>query len=164
MYQRKLDDRRRDNRHFAMASRRVVLIVLCLLVLLALGPTAANAVSINDGTVGTGTNQFEFVGSGWHHRPSGQPSYLGDDHYAKVPGSYYRVRFNGTYAKVYTAKGLGAGVAAISIDGGAERLVDLYAPSRQNQVLVYSSPNVVNAPHVIKVSVKGKKKTNATDS
>src|SRR5688572_19507788 len=40
MHQRKLDDHRRSNRHFAMASRRVALIVLCLLVLLALGPAA----------------------------------------------------------------------------------------------------------------------------
>ncbi len=164
MHQRKLDDHRRSNRHFAMASRRVALIVLCLLVLLALGPAAANAVAINDGTVGTGTNQFEFVGSGWHHRPSGQPSYLGDDHYSKVAGSYYRVRFSGTYAKVYTAKGLGAGIAAISIDGGAETLVDLYAPSRQNQVLVYSSPTLVNAPHILKVRVTGTKNPYATDS
>jgi hypothetical protein len=144
--------------------RGLALFVSCLAFSLHGVGTATGVVSVNDGTMGATANAFEFGGSGWYYRSSGQPSYLGDDHYSKVAGSYYRVRFDGTYAKVYTAKGLGAGVAAISIDGGAETLVDLYAPSRQNQVLVYSSPSLIDAPHVLTVRVTGTKNPNATDS
>ena len=121
----------------ARTARPLFFTFIALLSLLVAPSGIASVAVLNDGGVGTATNTFEFVGSSWTYRASGQPSYLGDDHYAKLAGSYYQVRFSGTYAKIYTAKGAGAGIAAISLDGGAETLVDLYAPSRQNQALVY---------------------------
>jgi hypothetical protein len=119
-------------------------------------------VTINDGTVGTGTNQFEFVGSGWRYR-TGQPSYLGDDHYSKGTNEYYLVRFSGTRVNVITAKGPSHGIAAYSIDGGPETTVDHYNATRQNQVLVYTSPVLTDGAHTLKMRITGTKNASATD-
>ena len=120
-------------------------------------------VTVNDGTVGTGTNQFEFVGAGWSYR-TGQPSYLGDDHYSRTTNGFYQVRFNGTQVTVRTAKGPSHGIAAYSVDGGAETLYDHYNATRQNQVLVYTSPVLSDGPHILKVRITGTKNANATDT
>ena len=124
--------------------------------------TASSTASVNNATTGTAVNQFEFAGSWKVGRD--RSAYLGDEHYSKIAGSYYQVRFTGTQVKVYTTKAPQHGIQAVSIDGGRETMVDLYAPTRANQVLLYTSPLLPDGPHTLKVRVTGTKNGNASDS
>lgn len=56
------------------------------------------------------------------------------------------------------------GIVAISIDGGAATNVDLYKapPDTNNSTKVWTSPNMTNATHKIKVSFTGTKNPSAT--
>jgi hypothetical protein len=102
--------------------------------------TTPTTISLNNATVGTGTNQFEFVGT-WA-TSTGTGKYNGDDHYTNTTGSYYQVRFNGTSVSIYAAKAGHHGIAGVSIDGGAEVNVDYYAATRAENVLLWTSPTL----------------------
>ncbi len=66
-------------------------------------PVAPPAVvSVNDNTLGTGTNQFEYVGTWSYGSQSG--AYQNDNHWSNVANAYYQVRFNGTQAKLYMSR------------------------------------------------------------
>ncbi len=125
-------------------------------------PPGSSTFSVNDATTGTGLNQFEFGGS-WT-AGSDAPAFGGDEHYSNSPGAYAQVRFTGTQVKVYTTQDPQHGIQAVSIDGGPETMVDLYASTRANQVLLYTSPLLPDGPHTLKVRVTGTKNGNASDS
>jgi hypothetical protein len=111
---------------------------------------------VNDNTTGTGDNQFEYNIT-WSYYASQGGAYLNDNHYSAAANSYYQVRFKGSQVKIYGAKASNEGIAAISIDGGAETLVDCYSATRQDQVLLYTSPVLSNGSHIVKVRVTGTK-------
>ena len=121
---------------------------------------AENVVQVNDATVGTGLNQFQFSGSWQVDRPAG--AFKSDNHYSDVYGAYYQVKFSGTRARVYGEKSPTLGRVGISIDGGAETIVDPYAASRVEQQLLYTSPVLSNAVHTVKVRLKSSKNAAAT--
>jgi hypothetical protein len=100
--------------------------------------------------IGTGLNEFEFGGS-WHNASSW------------TAGSYAQVRFVGEQVVLYGKIQQGGGIAAISIDGGPETLVDCYYPqlphhaTSQPIVPIYLSPILAPGPHTLKVRVTGTK-------
>jgi len=117
--------------------------------------------TINDQTAGTGNNQFEYVGTWYSESQSG--AYNNDGHWAAGNGTdYYQVRFNGTKIAVYTKKGNNHGIVAMSIDGAAETLVDLYSASTQQQVNVWTSATLSASQHTFKCRNTGTK--NASSS
>jgi mannan endo-1,4-beta-mannosidase len=122
--------------------------------------TTPTTVTLNDATVGTGTNQFEFVGT-WA-TSTGTGKHNGDDHYTNTTGSYYQVRFNGTQISIYAAKASHHGIAGVSIDGGAEVNVDYYAATRAENVLLWTSPTLAAGDHIIKVRATGTKNASST--
>ncbi len=62
----------------------------------------------------------------------------------------------------YGAVGPANGIAAVSIDGGPETLVDTYSATPALNQLLYASPSLGNGGHVLKVRVTGTK--NASSS
>jgi hypothetical protein len=110
---------------------------------------------LNDSMVGTGLDQFNFVGT-WSITTD-PPAYSGEDHLSRTTGAYYTVQFIGTQAKLYTTVNPNHGIMAVSIDGGSETMVDTYAAARTHQVLKYTSPALSNATHTLKVRVTGTK-------
>jgi hypothetical protein len=50
----------------------------------------------------------------------------------------------------------------VSIDGGAETMVDFYASSRNDKALVWSSSTLANTTHVLKMRVTGRKNAAST--
>ncbi|HEX3043502.1 MAG TPA: BNR repeat-containing protein [Bacillota bacterium] len=125
-------------------------------------PRRGTITIVNDNTTGTGTNQFEYVQSWSYGTQTG--AYNSDNHWSSVTNAYYQFRFNGTQIKIYGAKASNHGIAAVSIDGGAETNVDFYAASRQEQALVYSSPSLAVGPHTLKVRVTGTKNASASST
>ncbi len=115
---------------------------------------------INDNTTGTDLHQFEYVGSWSYGSQSG--AYMNDNHWEGDTDGYYQVRFTGEQIMIYAAKAPNHGIAAVSIDGGAETMVDFYSASRQEQALVYTSPMLSADQHILKVRVTGTKNANSS--
>lgn len=70
----------------------------------------------------------------------------------------------GTRILLYGAKAGHHGIAAVSIDGGAATLVDYFAPSRQDDVAVYTSPDLTAGNHTVTITVTATKNPAATDA
>ena len=123
------------------------------------GVSYAGPLKLND-TVQRGANRFEFVGK-WSFRGGEPKAFTRDNHWGWRKDDHYLVRFRGTQIKLYAARDPGHGIAAIAIDGGPETRVDLYAPRRRDQALIYSSPKLPAGDHVLKVRVTGGKNPKA---
>jgi beta-glucanase (GH16 family) len=121
----------------------------------------APAVVINDNTIGTGLNQFNY-NTTWSFWGSEANAFFRDNHWSSVANNYVQVQFSGTQIDFYGAVAPNHGIAAVSIDGGAETLVDYYAPARKDRALVYTSPILPNATHTLKVRVTGTKNASST--
>ncbi|HWH93351.1 MAG TPA: choice-of-anchor Q domain-containing protein [Baekduia sp.] len=123
-------------------------------------PPSSTVTSVNDNSIGTALNQFSYSGS-WLYA-TGAGKYLNDDHYAYAAGNAYTVRFSGTQARLYVSTAPWHGKAGVSLDGGPETTIDLYAASKSDQVLKYTSPVVAAGTHTLTVRVLGTKNTAST--
>jgi hypothetical protein len=70
--------------------------------------------------------------------------------------------FNGTKVEWYTETASHLGIAAVSIDGGAETNVDLYSATTIQQVKVWESTTLTQDVHLVKVRVTGTKNGSST--
>jgi galactosylceramidase len=122
--------------------------------------TAGNLISINDRTTGTGLYQFNYSGTWSSGSQSG--AYNSDNSWTSVAGNGYTVSFQGIQARIYAPVAPNHGIFAVSIDGGPESMVDLYAPTRADQTLVYTSPTLPDGTHILKVRVTGTKNANSS--
>lgn len=109
---------------------------------------------INDNTTGAERNQFEYSGT-WSYSSTQSGAFFGDNHWSSASGSICRLRFEGSRIDLYGAKAPSHGIAAVSIDGGAETNVDFYASSRSDKVLVWASPSLGPGSHVFEMRVTG---------
>jgi hypothetical protein len=117
---------------------------------------------VNDNTTGTGLNQFEYNVPTWGYYASQTGAYNNDNHWSGTTNDYYLVDFNGTRIKLYGAKANNHGKAAVSIDGGPETIIDFYASTRQDQVLMWTSPVLALGNHTLKVRVTGTKRAQSS--
>jgi hypothetical protein len=116
--------------------------------------------NVNDYVVGSNENQFSYTGS-WNY--GGQTgAYLSDNHWSNQTGSSYSIRFTGSQILVYGAQVQSNGIAAFSIDNGPAVNVDCYASTRRDEVLLYTSPMLIQGPHTLTVKVTGTKNANST--
>ncbi len=127
---------------------------------------ALSITSVNDGTTGTGVNQFNFSGAWSSGANSG--AFDGDNHWSTSQGASYSVAFSGTQALIYNAESDYNGIAAVSVDGGPTVNVDNYSGDTSGSdpidysVLVYASPILSNGPHTLTVRVTGNQNSSAT--
>ncbi len=124
----------------------------------------AAAVAVNDNTIGTGPNEFEYVGAWQYGAATGIGLHQDDNHWSNAAGAYYQFRFSGTTVGLHASKAQSHGEAAISIDGGAETIVDLYSPARQDGIQVFSRTGLPGGAHTLKVRVTGTKNAAATNT
>lgn len=89
-------------------------------------------------------------------------AYDGDNHWSSQANSDYTYAFTGTQARVYGQRKNNQGIAAFSIDGGAETDVDTYAATSTQDGLVYSTPTLSSANHTLKVRVTGLKNSKSS--
>ncbi len=84
------------------------------------------------------------------------PSYYGGtESVDNAANDYVTLAFTGTQVAYYAVKGSSRGMAGVSIDGGAETSVDLYAASVQGNLPVYSATGLTNGTHTFKIRVTG---------
>jgi mannan endo-1,4-beta-mannosidase len=115
---------------------------------------------INDNITGTGNNQFNYVGSWSYGSQTG--AYNMDNHYSNTTNDYYTVGFVGTQIVLHSINAPNAGIIAVSIDSGAETNIDLYASSRTDDFVVYTSPTLASSQHTLKVRVTGTKNVSSS--
>ena len=118
---------------------------------------------INDSEVGTGLNQYNFVGQ-WK-TSTGYPNLFhdGDEHWVNFSSftgdvmPYYTITFDGTGVEIFGNKESNAGIYEVSIDDGEPVDVDAYAPERQTQSLLFSVRDLPFGRHTIKVQSTDRK-------
>lgn len=97
--------------------------------------------------------------SGWQ-----TGAHSNDNHWSSVANAYYQVPFTGTQVKLFGGKAPSHGIAAVSVDGGPETLVDTYAAARADGVPLWSSPVLSAGSHTLKVRATGQKHASATNT
>jgi hypothetical protein len=97
--------------------------------------------------------QFNFVGNWCHSLANSEAD--GTNSYSSMPDDTVTLRFEGRQLTFYGVTGANHGIAAVSIDDGAEVLVDQYAPVRDASVRLWQSPQLPFGEHVFKLRVVG---------
>jgi hypothetical protein len=122
------------------------------------GPGAATGV--DDAVTGTGTDQFDYTGSGWQHcsgSACGDPQdlYDGTTSWDGQAGDSVSFRFTGVQARLYGVVDTNEGIGDVSVDGGAATEIDFYAHSRAGDTLVWQSPLLAPGSHTVTLRVSG---------
>jgi O-glycosyl hydrolase len=112
------------------------------------------ATTVNDNTTGTGLNQFNYSGA-WNYYGGQSGAYDNDNHWSSTTNDYYTFEFSGQQARVYASMAPNGGIAAFSVDNGAETYFDTYSASRVDDVFLFATPTLGNGTHTLKVRVTG---------
>ena len=121
---------------------------------------APSATTVNDNTTGTGTNQFNYHG-GWSYG-SQSGAYSNDNHWSSSTGDYYTFQFSGQQIRVYASMAANGGIAAFSVDNGAETYFDTHKATRADNVFLFATPTLAQGTHSLKVRVTGLKNAAST--
>ena len=116
--------------------------------------SAATVTTVNDAVLGTGLGAFSYS-AGWQVATGSTTKFGGDDHYSSAAGAAVTLRFSGTSVSVIGSRAPWHGQAAISIDGGPERVVDWFGATRQDKVSMFRSAALPQGEHVLKIRVLG---------
>jgi len=132
---------------------------------------ALQTTTIDDSVMGTGLNQFNYVGSGWNHGSvcpgyncRNTLPYNGSNSWDSNVGDYVTITFTGVQIKLYGIVDVPHGIGAASIDGGSEAMVDFYANVREGNQLLWTSPTLSAGTHTFKLRVTGNYNPNARSS
>jgi hypothetical protein len=119
--------------------------------------------TVDDLVQGTGMNQFNYVGA-WTHVPNTDivGSFNGSVSYTDTTNDSATITFTGTQIKFYIARRSNRGIAAVSIDGGPETMIDEYGAQDAGNVLVYTSPVLSAGMHTFKVRNTGTHNASST--
>lgn len=126
-----------------------------------IAPKLPEVYTINDSKMGNSLYQFAYQGSGWSYGAEAT-AYGEDNHWSDQAGDTCSIRFSGKNIKYYGAKAPGHGIAAFSVDGGEETMVDCYSNTRDGSVLLFDSGELSQGEHVLTVRVTGEKNAQAT--
>jgi lysophospholipase L1-like esterase len=117
---------------------------------------------VNDSEVTTTSEVNKIKYSGNWNTSTEANSYGGNAHWTNDRNGSYEVSFFGSQAQLFNVRNPWSGIAGISVDGGAEKLVDTYGTDWQNQAF-FTSDTLVTGLHTIKVRVTGQKNAAAGD-
>ena len=127
--------------------------------------------TIDDSVMGTGLNQFNYVGSGWSHGAvcpgyncRNTLPYNGSNSWDRIAGDYMTISFTGVQIQLYGIVDAHHGIGAVSIDEGIETMVDFYASVRQGNQLLWTSPTLPAGTHTFKLRATGNKHSKASNT
>jgi hypothetical protein len=119
--------------------------------------------TVDDAVVGTGQNQFNYVGSWTHVTNTSIPGcFDGTVSYTDTANDSVTITFTGTQIKLYVAERNNRGIAAVSIDGGTATNIDEYSATDAGDVLVFTSPVLASGTHTLKLVSTGTHDANST--
>ena len=128
------------------------------------GTGSGGTTTVDDSVMGNGQNQFNYSGSNWTHCTSGcmAGSYNNTVSLDDISGEYATISFTGTQIKFYTDQRNNRGIAGVSIDGGSETNVDLYAATDAADHLIWTSPMLSRGAHTLKIRNTGMKNSQSS--
>jgi hypothetical protein len=151
--------------------RRIVSAFLLVLlgVLVAAAPVYAATERIDATTTNT-----TFAPSPWSvSTPTGLPApghFGGSVFFSTTTNATATFAFEGTGIAIVYAKWGNRGIAGVSVDGGPETLVDMYAPGSgslatvQPQQVTQIASGLTNGPHTVTIRVTGTRNPASTDN
>ncbi|ETA03263.1 hypothetical protein CcI6DRAFT_01227 [Frankia sp. CcI6] len=122
-------------------------------------PPVPTALTIEDTTIGTGTNQVSYS-TGWTKCTGCITSPNNSFYYSATAGAVATIRFSGTQVNIYGAKGPIGGFSTIRLDGGQPVNVDTYAPT-SSITLFYSSDKLAAGTHTLTLTNTGQRNTSS---
>lgn len=128
-------------------------------------PQPPGTVNVDDAVTGTGLHQWNY--SGWNHCTGCNETAPAVYHNASqswslTAGETATLAFNGTRVVYRGVTGSHHGIAAVSIDGGTEVNVDLYATAKTGDVAVWTSPVLAAGNHTLRIRNTGTKNAAAS--
>ncbi|GAA1380624.1 cellulase family glycosylhydrolase [Catellatospora chokoriensis] len=128
-------------------------------------PQPPGTVNVDDSVQGTGQNQWNY--SGWNHCTACDETapavyYNASQSWSLNSGETATMAFNGTQVVYRAVTGSHHGIAAVSIDGGTEVSVDLYAATKTGDVAVWTSPVLSAGNHTLRIRNTGTKNAGAS--
>ncbi|HMG94497.1 MAG TPA: Ig-like domain-containing protein [Chryseolinea sp.] len=122
-------------------------------------------IELDDATIGTSMNQFKYTGSAWTNAANTGDTYFNKTcSHSNTTNHYATLSFTGNKVEYFSSKASHHGIVAVSIDGGPETMVDLYAASRQDYAMVFSSGTLTEGTHNIKIRVTGGRNSSSSAS
>ncbi|MBB6730915.1 discoidin domain-containing protein [Cohnella zeiphila] len=112
--------------------------------------SADTPIVVNDTQTGTGNNQFDYHGT-WYAGTDNAACYNSDNHFTNEAGAYYEIRFVGKGIRLYSERNSGDGIIDIYIDGAKAATVDMNSSVHMGDDLVFSSAELTDGPHTLKV-------------
>ena len=126
---------------------------------------------INDTVVGTGINEFNFVGAWRTSKNYPNLFFEGNEHWFNwtnyVEGDvfpYVTMTFEGNGIEVYGNKNTMMGIYEITVDDGEPVEVDAYATQRHTRCMLFAVDGLSNGTHTIKIQSTQKRNAAATSS
>jgi len=104
------------------------------------------------------SNNFNWSGSG----VSNLPELPVTAHETATAGENMTVSFRGTAVSWIGYRGPDAGIAQVTVDGGAPTQVDMYSPTATFQPIVWTLTGLADATHTLKIQATGTKNAAAT--
>ncbi|WP_235502567.1 RICIN domain-containing protein [Kitasatospora sp. Root187] len=98
----------------------------------------------------------------WGHASGETGPYAGTNSYSDVTGDTATLNFVGTGVTLHAVTAPSHGMVGISVDGGAEAVVDEYSAVRTSDAPVWTSPRLASGTHTIRVRVTGTQRAAAT--
>jgi hypothetical protein len=113
---------------------------------------------VDDAVIGTGANQFNYVGTSWVHSAttSTMGTFLGTVSTTTNPGDYATLTFGGSAISVFANESTTAGSVTISVDGANLQTISLANPDGspnsqgEGDVMVYSISGLSAGTHTLK--------------
>ena len=121
-------------------------------------PTAESVdgvIRVHQYVIGSGLHEFTYRGD-WAHSAAND-LYGISAAFCSMPDDTATLRFEGIGVRFHGSADAHHGMAAISIDGGEEVLVDLYSEQRKDDAMLWASPTLVRGPHVLTIRVPDEK-------
>jgi len=117
-------------------------------------PTAtATPTVVQDSVIGTGMNQFNFVGPGWQHCSSSCPGGDPTLSYDNAANDYVTLKFSGTGIALDSVTENIGGSGAVFIDGSKQADVSFYASTTQSSHQVWGASGLSTGAHTFKLQV-----------
>ncbi len=128
--------------------------------------TGGSVLTVDDSVEGTVLNQFDYFGTGWLHCTSciiGATYYDQSDSWSNVTNDFVSFSFAGTRLRFYGVLDSVHGIGALSIDGGAETMIDFYGRQTLGNQLLWTSPVMPSGIHTVVLRVTGQKNNKSSD-
>ncbi len=126
-------------------------------------PDSVPYVIVDDYVLGADGYEHTYTGA-WSSNSSSPTWYGNTQHCCGPTNGTIVMRFNGTKIQWFTERATHLGIAAVSIDGGAETNVDLYNATQAQQIKVWDSGTLSQAEHTVTIRVTGTKNASSSNT